>query len=278
MIVTARAFWAPKAGNRPEEYEDAFWPSQTTKRTGKPARGKTAGHGHGKAAARAEGQTPGSGADGGVSQIMRFAVADGATETSFAGLWARQLVAAFGRGCFDGNDWLADLRREQSAWYAEVLQKPLPWYAEEKVHAGAYAALLGLELAANGSWRSLAVGDCCLFHWREEGLVTAFPAQEASFFTSRPYLLSSSAAHNGGLEEQVLRSEGQWLPGDRFALLSDALAQWALRELEAGSTPWPALAQLQAGDRRHFTRWVEGLRSSAALRNDDVTALLIALA
>ena len=26
MVVTARAFWAPKAGNRADEYEDAFWP------------------------------------------------------------------------------------------------------------------------------------------------------------------------------------------------------------------------------------------------------------
>ena len=45
-----------------------------------------------------------------------FAVADGATETSFAGLWARQLVRAYGLGCFDGGDWLDQLRREQAAW------------------------------------------------------------------------------------------------------------------------------------------------------------------
>lgn len=265
--VAARAHWAPKAGNRSQEYEDAFWPGQAVKRAlaaaDQPQRGAP--------------KAPHKGA-GGPSRRLRFAVADGATETSFAGLWARQLVAAYGRGCFEGGDWLAQLGRQQAAWYAEVLQKPLPWYAEEKVRAGAYAALLGLDVMATGEWRSLAVGDCCLLHWRGDELVTAFPAQDAAFFTSRPYLLSSNAAHNEGLDRQIQRASGQWRPGDRFALLSDALAQWALRQHEAGRPPWGALAELQGADRRHFARWVDGLRQSAALRNDDVTAVLVALA
>lgn len=256
MIVKARAFWAPKAGNCLDEYEDAFWPpnpaKRTSKRSGKSGSASSAGS-------------------------VRFAVADGATETSFAGLWAQRLVRAYGAGCFDGDDWLEQLRRQQAAWYAEVLQKPLPWYAEEKVRSGAYAALLGFHLGAAGEWRALAIGDCCLFQWRGADLVEAFPAQEAAFFTSRPYLLSSNAGGNDSLPEQMQRVSGQWLPGDRFVLLSDALAQWTLAAVEAGSPPWATLAALpQAGPRR-FGQWVDGLRSSAALRNDDVTAVLVTL-
>jgi len=33
----------------------------------------------------------------------------------------------------------------------------------------------------------------------------------------------------------------------------------------------------QAGRQRAFHRWVDGLRAAGALRNDDVTALLITL-
>jgi hypothetical protein len=268
MIVAARAYWAPKAGNRPDEYEDAFWPANPVKRTAKRAAKRTAG--------RADGHADGR-ADSSAGKSVRFAVADGATETSFAGLWARRLVRAYGAGCFDRGDWLQQLRREQAAWYDEVLQKPLPWYAEEKVRAGAYAALVGLELAATGEWRALAVGDCCLLQWRGDELAAAFPAQAAAFFTSRPYLLSSNAAANGNLGDQVLRTSGQWLAGDRFALLSDALAQWALRAVEAGRPPWAALAKVQETGQRHFAQWVDGLRADASLRNDDVTALLITL-
>jgi hypothetical protein len=173
-------------------------------------------------------------------------------------LWARRLVRAYGAGGLMGDDWLQQLRREQAAWYDEVLQKPLPWYAEEKVRAGAYAALVGLELAPTGEWRALAIGDCCLLQWRGDALVAAFPAQEAAFFTSRPYLLSSNAAANGKVGEQLQRAGGQWLPGDHFALLSDALAQWALRELEElGGHPAPGSRAAQR--RRHRAAGDDGV-------------------
>ena len=53
MTLSVRAFWLPKKGNSIEEYEDAFDYSITD---------------------------------------HRFAIADGATESSFAGEWARSLV------------------------------------------------------------------------------------------------------------------------------------------------------------------------------------------
>lgn len=248
MHVMARALWAPKAGNRSDEYEDAFWPQRTINRTVNR------------------------------SGLFRLAVADGATETSFAGLWARRLVRAYGSGCFAGSNWLEQLQREQAAWYAEVLQKPLPWYAEEKVRSGAYAALLGLELFSVGNWRSLAVGDCCVLQWRAGELVAAFPAQEAAFFTSRPFLVPSSGAASDGLADRVQWASGEWQRGDHFALLSDALGQWVWRRLEAGDSPWGALEELHhAGQQRAFGAWIDGLRAGGELRNDDVTSVLVAL-
>jgi hypothetical protein len=252
MHVTARVLWQPKAGNRLDEYEDAFWPPRTINRTINRS-GKTGGR-------------------------FRFAVADGATETSFAGLWARRLVRAYGDGCFAAGDWLDQLRREQAAWYAEVLQKPLPWYAEEKVRSGAFAALLGLELVSSGSWRSWAVGDCCLLQWRAGALVAAFPALHAAFFTSRPFLVPSNSAHNAGLMQEVSTANGAWQPGDRFALVSDALGHWLWEQLEANAPPWPLLEELQrAGQQRTFAQWIDSLRAESGLRNDDVTALLVAV-
>jgi hypothetical protein len=60
----AQAFWLPKAGNSDSEYEDAFFPRRLKRRNGR---------------------------------RLRFAVADGATETSFSGVWARLLVSSFVR-------------------------------------------------------------------------------------------------------------------------------------------------------------------------------------
>src|SRR5262245_60712282 len=88
-----RAFHLTKHGNKPDEYEDAH-------------------------AANAE--------------AGRFAVADGASESSFAALWARLLVEGFVKPIKKppaGSNWLEPL---QKAWAAEVDGKPLPWYAEDK--------------------------------------------------------------------------------------------------------------------------------------------------
>src|SRR4051794_41014129 len=75
----------------------------------------------------------------------RFAVADGASESAFAGLWARLLaegfVAARRPRAFAG--WRGGPRRR---WAAGVMGLELPWYGEMKRAEGAFATLLGLAL------------------------------------------------------------------------------------------------------------------------------------
>src|SRR5262249_58048077 len=99
------AFHLPKRGNAAEEYEDAL--------AADPATG-------------------------------RFAVADGASESSFAASWARLLVEGFvgtvGKP-WQNLDWLDPLRQR---WADEVDGLSLPWYAEAKREEGAFATLLGL--------------------------------------------------------------------------------------------------------------------------------------
>src|SRR4051812_17832075 len=96
----------------------------------------------------------------------RFAVADGASETSFAGRWAQLLTEAFleAERPTGVAAWLAGPRER---WEAEVMGLELPWYAELKREQGAFATLLGVgvRLPAQGrpgKWRAVAVGDSCL--------------------------------------------------------------------------------------------------------------------
>ena len=106
-MLACHVFWLPKAGNTPAEYEDAFWPRHYCLDSSGP---------------------------------VRLAVADGATETSFSGLWARLLVAAYGRGRLTVDENEPALRRIRRIWKRAVGQKPLPWYAEEKLRSGAFFA------------------------------------------------------------------------------------------------------------------------------------------
>lgn len=206
----------------------------------------------------------------------RFAVADGASESSFAGAWALRLVEAFVDPPADASDadWLAAPQRR---WAAEVDPLSLPWYAEEKRGAGAFAAFCGLHVMPGddgGAWHAVAVGDSCCFQVRGGELAAAFPVGRSADFGNVPALVGSRPAARAAYERQRVERHGVWLPGDRFLLVTDAVAQWFLAGHESGAKPWEEVERLSGVD-EEFAVWVEGLRARGGLRNDDVT--LVAL-
>src|SRR5438105_1448999 len=107
MEIYHKEFWLPKLGSTRTEYEDA---SSIAK------------------------------------DRFRFAVADGATEASFSGVWAKQLVRAFTSKKLSIPLLLEELKPLQSKWESIIHRHALPWYAEEKANNGAFAAFVGLEL------------------------------------------------------------------------------------------------------------------------------------
>src|SRR5436190_1734023 len=115
MSFSCRAFQIAKAGNAASECEDAF------------------------AADAAAG---------------RFAVADGASESAFAGEWARLLTASFVERRGPWSSWLPETRER---WRQQLEGRPLPWFLEEKFEEGASATLLGVALDRGGRWSAAAV-------------------------------------------------------------------------------------------------------------------------
>jgi len=203
----------------------------------------------------------------------RFAVADGATESSFAKTWAASLVARFvdsPPSAKDLRDWLAPLQEE---WQRDVNSKQLPWFALEKAQLGAFSTLLGLEIRPDRRWCAIAAGDSCLFHVRRGILRVAFPLERAEQFGTTPTLLSSNPAKNREMANWVTERSGEFDPDDVFILATDALACWILREVERGVPPWDALISLNG--QPAFSTIVADARASGAMRNDDVTLLAV---
>jgi len=243
MSFSIQEFWLQKAGNSPEEYEDAF------------ACEASAG---------------------------RFAIADGATESSFAKSWAQSLVEKFVSDSPLGSPLSArKLKRwlfhPQHQWSKAIDWDKLPWYAEEKSRAGAFSSLLGLEFAEGDDttkyWHAFAVGDSCLFHVRGDVLLCAFPIERSEEFGSTPFLLSSNPKSNRRIGDELRYIEGSYESEDTFFLATDALAHWCFVQCEMDKQPWERLLNIYEPE--EFEAFVARLREEGEMRNDDLTLLTI---
>jgi hypothetical protein len=224
-----RVFSMPKAGHGLEEYEDAY------------------------------GADPSAG---------RLAIADGASESSFAGAWAQLLVAGFIGQPGPWSGWLPAARQ---AWQEKFQGIAAPWYVEEKVRAGAYATFLGVTFdAPSATWQAVAVGDCCLFHVRAGRLLNAFPVKDADAFGNQPDLIGSQST---SVPIRRLRLEVEWQGSDVLLLMTDALAQSFLRKVANNDESWQGILSLKTQEA--FEAWTTKTRQRQELRNDDVTLMVI---
>jgi hypothetical protein len=254
MFVSSQGFHVPKRGNVESEYEDAYFPERVCRQ-----------------------------------DLSEFhcAVADGASESAFAREWARLLV----RGYYLQRMSVGHLQR---CWSKKVTHRPVPWYLEAKIRQGAHAALVGLSIrdaepseSEGGSWQVNAVGDSCLFHVRNDELLTVAPISKSDDFNNHPYLISTDPASSFGLlESRLTVISGEWQPNDEFFLLTDALAQWTLSKHEAGQPAWSLFRNLGQDDdqgssgqgQQCFKNLVANLREDGGLHNDDTTLLHVEVA
>jgi hypothetical protein len=245
MKVICHTLWLPKKGNTEDEYEDAAAPTEPLSSE---------------------------------CDTFRCAVADGATETSFASLWAKLLVDGFVKG--------TDRNALKKEWQQSVYSsgKQLPWYAEEKAQVGAYAALVCLTLrqtagVSGGTWEAEALGDSCLILIKQADFVIKFPLTRSDEFNSSPVLFSSN---NDDAEEhgEVFKNiSGEWSAGDVFYLLSDAIARWTYkRQEEHGDAAFYLQSLRKQADLVEFVAVQRELldeESRPLMRNDDVTLMRI---
>lgn len=212
------------------------------------------------------------------SHTPRFAVADGASEGVFSGIWSEMLVKRFTRVSVSASDWdgaqafvalVEECRTEWTEWERELARRDLPWFTREKLQQGSFATFLGVVIEAD-SWRAFAWGDSCLFAVRRGALIESFPVQRSADFDNTPALVPTAGVVD---QSQLLTREGRVEAGDRFYLVSDALASWFLADYERGEEPWVALDGIS--DSQELEILVSEARRDGRMKNDDVTLIAI---
>jgi hypothetical protein len=246
MFFEHREFRLPKDVRRPEDYEDALALD--------PLRGIAA-------------------------------VADGVSSSLFSGSWARLLVDAAVKdppNIYDGEQlahWLQQLRK---AWRDPIDVNALAWHQKPKLQEGAFATLLLAQLypvageaeQAGGPFRlvAYAAGDCCLFHVRGDQVLRAFPYEDSRLFQKNPRVIGS-VNRKQATQIRFDTLEDYCRPDDLLVLCTDAIAAWALGQLEAGYSPnWHNCWDLSERD---WSEHIHRLREQQLIRFDDTTLLLL---
>jgi len=168
----------------------------------------------------------------GVSK-MRFAIADGATESSFSKEWAQLLTRKFGSSGFDvfSQEILAEL---STTWEEGLNKENLSWYNQEKFTMGSHASLLGVEIDLSlGTYSAKAVGDCCVMLVRDGQIINSFPIENTEDFSNHPVLIGT---RDGTPQGETRELFGKLNVGDLLVLASDALAAWILANKD--TRPW----------------------------------------
>jgi serine/threonine protein phosphatase PrpC len=233
-----------KRGNSPDENEDAFAPPVT---------------------------------EGLQSLPFNCAVADGATETSYSGLWAKMLSEHF-CSLEQPDQFQSQLPQLRERWKSTTGSKPLPWYAEQKLEKGAFATLIGVRITEaefqHSKWQAISVGDSVLFHVRESKPYAKFPMMSSEDFKNRPMLLSTNVATEESEKSLYQSAEGILEVGDWLILASDKIAEWIIREIENEMKPFDLIQQM-ARTENSFPQLIESLTQRNEIKNDDYTLLWV---
>jgi len=257
MYIQLAVFSEPKAGNAPEEWEDAAL-------AGAPAQPARARH---------------------MPAFVRYVVADGATGSYISRRWATQLVAWFapsdparapGLEPASMRHWF---ERIQQAWAAHP---PATGDVIDEIKAkdGSFATLLGFDVCGlDGpapAWRAVALGDTVLFHVRAGQLQAVFPPLGPDDFDANPAGVHSLPAALDWMTKSLLIDGGDLAPGDFLFVATDAMAHWILRAVvrDAEKT-WATLSELVHP--ATFSRFIRDQRNAGnpaeTMKNDDVTLL-----
>ncbi|SDM25337.1 protein phosphatase 2C domain-containing protein [Nonomuraea jiangxiensis] len=265
MRASISSYHLHKGGGTEDEYEDAF-------------------------ATTHEAQVPKDIAANGLG----IAISDGASESILAGRWARLLVRHFIAAIpevLDARDVFAHYAVQATERWEVLIGeyiagraaegRPIQWYEQPKMDRGAFATLLVVSLSVTpqddggslATWVAAGIGDCALFHVRDNRLITSFPMNDPSEFTSSPDLLNSKNHDRELIAERMKTHVGILRQKDDLYICTDAVAAWFLEQAERQGHPWEILNLLDATDGPTFADLVDEERASGRMRNDDSTLI-----
>lgn len=210
-------------------------------------------------------------------QIIRFAISDGATESSFSKEWSELLVSCYKDLPFDIINLPSTIDLISKSWHSRINAIDLPWYAAQKAEIGAFATFLGLLLDLHQNrLEAIAIGDCTMFVIREDKLFATFPIDKIDDYGNTPHLFATNNRYQTDFLNSVFYYEEKIHFNDLIILASDALAIWIFNRIITGEKPWVNLITMLNDDSySEFEAWAINKIKNNEIKNDDISLVII---
>jgi hypothetical protein len=212
------------------------------------------------------------------AEVLKFAISDGATESSFAKQWSDLLVCAYKENSFHREHIIETLKQVSESWHSIVDTIDLPWYAQQKREVGSFATFLGVTIdSKTESFEASGIGDCALFQIRNDALLFTFPILSLEEFGNTPNLIASNPSYRIDIEKKISYCKQDIQAGDIILLASDAIAFWIFKQIAEGEKPWDHLANVLNFEHNNaeLQNWLNQKRETSEIKNDDVTILIL---
>jgi len=214
---------------------------------------------------------------------LRIALSDGATVSYDSKNWAKALVDYFIK---TGMSGVLDMRKIMRSYHSRIVKNEnMTIIQKHGLKQGSFATFLGLEYGyINNQASIVGVGDSIVALIEHEKLIEAFPHTTSAQFNNRPQMLSTKNRGNGNLlflqSKERSKFYKTWnledLESPTLLCMSDALGEWAMREMEQGNSGvWAQLMSIN--DLRDFWQFVHVKRLEHAIKTDDTTLITVRL-
>lgn len=207
----------------------------------------------------------------------RVAISDGASESFDSKTWAHLLVSEFVRNPAINVEWLENVVLEYSKQYDLAA---LSWSKQASFERGSFATLIGLEyFQEKNTLDVITIGDSMCAFIEERVLRKTFPYSSFEEFQQRPELLCTKRENNEFVQDNTFYTKhvtSLTVYPERethLLLMTDALAEWALRQEAEGVPKWGELLNIRSQEDLQELVLIE--REEKRMRIDDVTLVVL---
>jgi hypothetical protein len=216
-----------------------------------------------------------------VKHSVRIALSDGATISYDSKNWAKALVGyLIQRGVLS----TIDMKKIIKAYYADRFDfDDMTLIQKRGFSYGSFATLLGIEYSEiDDNIYILAVGDSIAVLLDQNSFVDSFPYSSSKQFDRNPQMLSIKKRNNFFFSRTKKYSKfyETWnisvLTRPVLLCMTDALGEWALREMESGnSSVWREILSIDSI--KKLKQFVQDGRNERMMKVDDTTLISIKL-